>query len=107
MIELIRQSRAHAWSGRQVIEMQPVPVPANAAEAMAMLHAAFGHLSRTDWAALGSRAQGEVLAGLAGVQAKLTAVQAQVLSAFTAANGYEPDGHGSARQWLIHRTGVC
>jgi len=86
--------------------MRPVPVPGNAAEAMAMLDAAFGHLSGTDWAAMGSRAQGEVLAGLRGAQAKLTAVQAQVLSAFTAAGGYQPDGHGSAKQWLIHRTGI-
>jgi hypothetical protein len=89
-----------------VIEMQPAPVPGNAAEAMAMLRAAFGHLSGTDWAGLGCRAQGEVLAGLCGVQAQLTAVHARVLSAFTASGGYEPDGHGSARQWLMHRTGI-
>jgi len=87
--------------------MQPAPVPASAAEAMAMLNAAFDHLTGTDWAVMGSQAHGEVLTGLRGVQAKLTAVQAQVLSAFSAAGGYELDGHGSAKQWLIHRTGVC
>jgi len=38
--------------------MQPAQNPANAAEAMAMLDAAFGHLSGTDWATAGSRAQG-------------------------------------------------
>ena len=56
--------------------MQPAQNPANAAEAMAMLDAAFGYLSGTDWAGVGSRAQGEVLAGLAGVQARLTALHA-------------------------------
>ncbi len=73
---------------------------------MAMLHAALGHLSAADWTLLGSQAQGEVLAGLQGAQAGLTAAQAQVLAAFTAAGGYEPDGHGSAMQWMIHRTRI-
>jgi hypothetical protein len=77
--------------------MRQAPGPASTAEAMAMLDAAFGHLSGTDWAGLGWRAQGEVLAGLRGAQAKLTAVHALVLAAFTAASGYEPDGHGSAK----------
>ncbi len=86
--------------------MQPALVPANAAEAMSMLNAAFDHLSGTDWAVMGCQAHREMLTGLTGVQAKLTVVQAQVLAAFTAAGGYEPDGHGSARQWLMHRTGI-
>lgn len=86
--------------------MPPAQAPANVADAMSMLTAAFDHLSAADWPGLGSVAQGEVLAGLRGAQARLTAVQARVLSAFTAATGYEPDGHGSAMQWLIHRTGI-
>jgi hypothetical protein len=86
--------------------MRPAPVPANAAEALSMLDAAFDHLSATDWAAMGSHVQGEVLAGLCGAQARLIATQAAVLAAFTASAGYEPDGHGSAMQWLIHRTGI-
>jgi hypothetical protein len=73
---------------------------------MSMLTAAFDHLSSADWASMGSQAQGEVLAGLRGAQARLIAVQARVLAAFTAAGGYEPDGHGSARQWLIGKTRV-
>jgi hypothetical protein len=89
-----------------VIKMQPAPVPASAAEAMSMLDTAFDHLSSTDWAAMGTQAQGEALAGLRGAQARLTATQAAVLAAFTASAGYEPDGHGSALQWLIHRTGI-
>jgi hypothetical protein len=86
--------------------MQPAPVPANAAEAMSMLNAGFDHLCATDWAAMGTQAQGEVLAGLRGAQARLTATQAAVLAAFTASAGCEPDGHGSAQQWLMHRTGI-
>jgi Domain of unknown function (DUF222)/HNH endonuclease len=89
-----------------VIKMQPAAVPASAADAMSMLNAAFDHLSATDWAAMGTQAHGEVLAGLRGAQARLTATQAAVLAAFTASAGYEPDGHGSATQWLIHRTGI-
>jgi hypothetical protein len=73
---------------------------------MSMLNAAFDHLSATDWAAMEAQAQGEVLAGLRGAQARLTATQAAVLASFTAVAGYEPDGHGSAAQWLIHRTGI-
>ncbi len=86
--------------------MQPQAEPANAAAAMAMLHVAFDHLSGTDWAAMGCQAQAEVLAGLTGAQSRLTAVHARVLAAFSAAGGYEPDGHGSARQWLIGKTGI-
>ena len=86
--------------------MQPARAPANVADAMSMLSAALDHLSAADWAGLGSEAQGEVLAGLRGAQARLTAAQARVLSAFTAAAGYEPDGYGSAMQWLIHRTRI-
>ncbi len=74
---------------------------------MAMLTGALGHLSGTDWAAMGSAAQGEVLAGLQGAQARLTAVHAQILAAFTAAGGYEPDGYGSAMAWLINRAGIA
>lgn len=71
-----------------------------------MLNAAFDHLTATDWASMGCQVQSEILAGLSGAQARLTAVQAQALAAFSAAGGYEPDGHGSARQWLIGKTGI-
>ena len=59
-----------------------------------------------DWASLGTAAHGEMLARLQRAQAKLTAVNAAVLSAFTAQSGYEPDGHRSARAWLINKTGI-
>ena len=57
---------------------------ANAAEAAGMLDASLDHLTAVDWASLGTAAHGEMLARLQRAQAKLTAVSAAVLSAFTA-----------------------
>jgi len=47
-----------------------------------------------------------MLGQLQRAQARLTAVNAAVLAAFTAQGGYEPDGHRSARAWLINKTGI-
>ena len=82
------------------------PAPGNAADAAALLDASLDYLAATDWASLGTAAHGEMLARLQRSQARLTAVTAAVLTAFTAQGGYEPDGHRSARAWLINRTGV-
>src|SRR6516225_377953 len=79
---------------------------AGAADAAGMLDASLDHLAATDWASLGTAAHAEMLARLQRAQAKLTAVNAAVLAAFTAQCGYEPDGHRSARAWLINKTGV-
>ena len=92
-------------SGPEVIQM-PDAGFANAAEAAGMLDASLDHLTAVDWAPLGTQAHGEMLARLQRAQAKLTAVSAAVLSAFTAQCGYEPDGHKSPRAWLVHRTGM-
>ena len=70
---------------------------ASAAEAAGALDASLDHLAAVDWASLGTAAHGEMLARLQRAQAKLTAVHAAVLGAFTAQGGYEPDGHRSAR----------
>src|SRR5438552_13441195 len=40
------------------------------------------------------------------IQAKHTAARARVLAAFTAQDGYEDDGQGSARMWLRWQTRV-
>ncbi len=76
---------------------------ASAAEAAGVLDASLDHLATVDWASLGTAAHGEMLTCLQRAQAKLTAVNAAVLSAFTAQSGYEPDGHRSARAWLVNR----
>jgi hypothetical protein len=79
---------------------------ANVAEAADMLDAVLDHLNAADWPTLGSQAQGDVLRRLGRAQSKLTALHGTVLGAFTAVGGYEPDGHGSAMQWLTGQTGV-
>jgi hypothetical protein len=76
------------------------------ADAAGMLDASLDHLATVDWASLGTRAHGEMLAYLQRAQAKLTAVNASVLGAFTVQCGYEPDGHKSARAWLVNKAGV-
>jgi hypothetical protein len=78
----------------------------SAAHAADALDASLDHLAATDWASLGTQAHGEMLARLQRAQARLTAVNAAVLAAFTAQSGYEPDGHRSARAWLINKTGI-
>jgi Domain of unknown function (DUF222)/HNH endonuclease len=75
-------------------------------EAADRLDAALDHLAAADWASLGIRAHGEMLARLQRAQARLTAVNAAVLAAFTAQSGYDPDGHRSAMAWLINKTGI-
>jgi hypothetical protein len=79
---------------------------ADEGEAADWLDAALGHLAATDWTSPGTAAHGEMLARLQQAQAKLTAVNAAVLAAFTAGSGYEPDGHRSAMAWLMHRTRI-
>jgi len=78
----------------------------SAGAAADMLDACLDHLGSADWASLGTAAHAEMLTRLGRAQARLTAVHAAVLAAFTAGNGFEPDGHGSARQWLIGKTGI-
>src|SRR5690349_24813046 len=92
-------------AGTEVIRMREAGL-ASAAEAAGMLDASLDHLAATDWASLGTAAHGQMLARLQRTQAKLTAVNAAVLSAFTAQSGYEPDGHRSARAWLVGRNGM-
>src|SRR6516164_9121038 len=90
---------------REVIQM-PEAAFASPAEAAGMLDASLGYLAGVDWASLGTQAHGEMLGQLQRAQAKLTAVNAAVLAAFTAQSGHEPDGHRSARAWLINKTGI-
>jgi hypothetical protein len=79
----------------------------SAAGAADMLEVSLDRLAATDWASLGTAAHGEMLVRLQRAQAKLTAVNAAVLAAFTAQGGYQPDGHRSARAWLVNRTGIA
>src|SRR6516162_443862 len=103
---IIETCQSLPGSGLEVIHVREAAF-GSAADAAAMLDKSLDHLAATDWASLGTQAHGEMLALLQRAQTRLTAVNAAVLAAFTAQSGYEPDGHRSARAWLINRTGVA
>jgi len=81
-------------------------IPANADEALVMLHAAADYLAGEDWRVLGSHSQGTALRSLAAAATKLSAVHAGALAGFDACGGYSADGHPSARSWLQHQTRI-
>src|SRR5262249_27527010 len=106
MLAIIEEYQQRALGpGEEVIRVQAAAFT-NTGEAAGMLDASLDYLAATGWAALGTAAHAEMLARLQRAQTKLTAVNAAVLAAFTAGNGYEPDGHRSAKQWLIGKTGI-
>jgi hypothetical protein len=74
--------------GQEVIQV-PEAAFGGAAAAADALDASLDHLAGTDWASLGTAAHGEMLARLQRAQ-----------------GGYEPDGHRSARAWLVNKTGI-
>jgi Domain of unknown function (DUF222) len=105
-VDIIESCQSLPDPGQEVIQM-PAAGFASAADAAGMLDASLDHLAGVDWASLGTQAHGEMLARLQRAQAKLTAVSAAVLAAFTAQSGYEPDGHKSARAWLVNKAGMA
>jgi uncharacterized protein DUF222/HNH endonuclease len=74
--------------------------PANVADALVMLDRALATLAAADAASLPTVVQAEALRALERAEARHTAARAQILAAFTAQDGYEGDGQGSARTWL-------
>jgi hypothetical protein len=85
---------------------QAPAAPATAAQAMAMVQAGLGWLATTDAAALPAALQAECLRGLERAASMHTAARSRVLAAFNTQGGYEDDGHGSARTWLVWQTRV-
>jgi hypothetical protein len=71
-----------------------------------MLDRALDALNGADVGALPAAAQAGALRALGKAEAKHTAARARVLAAFSAQDGYEDDGHGSARVWLKWQTRV-
>src|SRR5215468_8974079 len=71
-----------------------------------MLDRALAALNAADAALLPTGVQAQVLRGLERAEAMHTAARAQFLAAFTAQDGYEDDGQGSALVWLRWQTGV-
>ena len=80
--------------------------PANVADALAMLDRALVALNAADAASLPTAVQAQALRALERAEARHTAARAQILAAFTAQDGYEDDGQGSARIWLTWQTRV-
>ncbi len=80
--------------------------PVNVADALAMLDRALGALAAADAGSLPTPVQAQALRVLERAEAKHTAARAQFLAAFTAQDGYEDDGQGSARMWLRWQTRV-
>jgi Domain of unknown function (DUF222) len=80
--------------------------PANVADALAMLDRALAALAAADAGALPTALQARALRALERAEARHTAARARMLAAFGAQDGYEDDGHGSARVWLKWQTRV-
>jgi len=74
---------------------------AGTSDALAAMEAALAFLARADAASLTVAEQAACLRGLTRVESAHTAAQARVLTAFTAQAGYELDGHGGPRAWLV------
>ena len=82
--------------------------PAGVGEALGMLDRALDVLNAADVGSLSAGVQAETLRVLGRAEAKHTAARARarVLAAFTAQDGYQGDGQGSARTWLRWQTRV-
>jgi hypothetical protein len=85
----------------------PLPAPpGSTGEAIAMVRAGLACLAQADAASLTLAELAGLLRELERGGSQLVASRAQVLAAFTAQAGYEADGHGGPRPWLIWQTQV-
>ena len=80
--------------------------PASVSGALAMLDLALEALASADAASLPTGVQAQALRALERAEARHIAARAQILAAFSAQDGYEDDGQGSARTWLKWQTRV-
>ena len=80
--------------------------PVSVTGALQMLDRALDALNAADAAVLPTGVQAQVLRALERAEAKHTAARSRVLAAFTAQDGCEDDGQGSARMWLRWQTRV-
>jgi len=75
-------------------------------DALRAAGAAMDFLNAGCVADLDGAACGELLIGLAEIQAKLTAAHARLLRRFDAANAHDADGCGSSSAWLTAKAGM-
>ena len=80
--------------------------PAGVTGALAMLDRALATLAAADAGSLPVGVQADALRALERAEARHTAARARFLAAFSAQEGYEDDGQGSARIWLKWQTRV-
>lgn len=86
---------------------QPAPVPAPASgQPWVAAQAALATLTGPGAGAFTTAQLADALRGLEHVESALVAARSAVLARFEAHRGYEDDGHGSARSWLIWQTSV-
>jgi hypothetical protein len=116
-IELVFEVEAWNGSSGAVIPGQAVPQrevinvcdpqqPVSVGAALVTLERALDALNAADVASAPAAVQAQALRVLERAEAKHTAARARVLAAFTAQDGYEDDGQGSARMWLRWQTRV-
>jgi hypothetical protein len=82
------------------------PAPANAAGALAAIHAGLAYLATADAAGLTTEEQADCIRALAAAESIHVAASARVLAAFDATSGFAAYGQISARQWLRWQTRV-
>jgi Domain of unknown function (DUF222) len=91
---------------QEVISVCDLHQPVSVGTALVTLERALDALNAADVASMAASVQAQVLRGLERAEAKHTAARAKVLAAFTAQDGHEHDGQGSARVWLRWQTRV-
>jgi Domain of unknown function (DUF222)/HNH endonuclease len=76
------------------------------ADAIAAVTSGLQYLARVDALALGAAGQAGCLRALEAAEAMHTAARVNVLAAFSTGQGYQADGCGSERSWLVWQTRV-
>jgi Domain of unknown function (DUF222)/HNH endonuclease len=90
----------------EVISMCDPQDPVSVPDALAMLDRALTALTAADAGSLPTTVQADALRALERAEARHTVARARILAAFTAQDGHEDDGQGSARTWLRWQTRV-
>jgi Domain of unknown function (DUF222) len=92
--------------GQEVTSVCGPQQPVSIGAALVTLDQALDALNVADVASAPAAMQAQALRALERAEAKHTAARARILAAFTAQDGYEGDGQGSARTWLRWQTRV-
>jgi hypothetical protein len=75
-------------------------------DALAAVASGLAYLAHTDAASMPSAELSLCLRELARAESVYTAAHARILTAFTAQAGFEDDGHGGPRAWLVWQTRI-